>query len=344
VISALATYRGKVLPAARGELRSWATRAARVPDPELRRAALSSLTEKAANAEATAVFAILAPRPQRLRALRAMTALQTAVDYLDTLGERPVDDPLAAGLALHRALGDAVAPALAPAVDWYAAYPHREDGGYLAALVATCQRELAALPAVAMVRASARGAAQRCGEGQAHTHAAAAGDDRALRAWAESQPCAPGYAWWEIAAGASSSVAVHALIAAAADPRTGPVEAELVDAAYSPAIGALTVLLDDLVDREHDLARGEHNYLAHCPSGDAAADRLAFLAARAKAALAPLRRRRRHAAILAGVAGFYLSEPAARSGYAAPARARLLAEFGGGARLIAATRWLWGDG
>lgn len=56
-----------------------------------------------------------------------------------------------------------------------------------------------------------------------------------------------------MAAGASSSVAAQALIAAAADAKTTPEEVGLVDAAYFPPIGALTVLLDDLVDRDEDV-------------------------------------------------------------------------------------------
>ncbi len=31
----------------------------------------------------------------------------------------------------------------------------------------------------------------------------------------------------------------------------------------SPPIGALTVLLDDLIDRDDDLEAGEHNYLSY---------------------------------------------------------------------------------
>ena len=58
-------------------------------------------------------------------------------------------------------------------------------------------------------------------------------------------------------------MAVHALIAAAADPRTTAEEAELIDAAYFPPIGALTVLLDDLVDRDDDREAGQHNYLSY---------------------------------------------------------------------------------
>ncbi len=340
VISALVAYRRTVVPEARRELRRWQVQAAAIPDAALREAAFSALCEKGSNAEATAVFAILAPRRRRAGAVRAMTALQVAVDYLDTLGELDVEDPLAAGLALHRARADAVSPPTAE-TNWYAAYPQSDDGGYLAALVSACQRELAALPASEAVRAAARRAAARCGEGQAHTHAEAVDDQRGLQAWAERQASPPSYAWWEVAAGASSSVAIHALIAAAADPRTSAAEAEAIDGAYFPAIGALTVLLDDLVDREDDLASDQHNYMAHYPSGAAAADRLALIAERARSATAPLRHRRRHAAILAGVAGFYLSDPAAHGAFAAPVRERLLETLGGGARLVAATRRLW---
>ena len=126
----------------------------------------------------------------------------------------------------------------------------------------------------------------------------------------------------------------HALIAAAADPRTTAAEADLVDAAYFPAVGALTVLLDDLVDREDDLAAGEHNYLSYIARRGEAAKRIGLLAGRARAAIAQLPPRRRHRAILAGVAGFYLSAPAADGGYARPIRGRLLESLDPTVRLI----------
>jgi len=336
VISALAIYRREVVPRVRDELQGWEARAGVIPDPALREAALSALREKRPNAEATAVFAILAPRPRRAGALRAMTALQTTTDYLDTLGERPLEDPLASGLALHRALGEAMSPSALPS-DWYDHYPHSEDGGYMAALVATCRQEFAALPASEAVRPVAWRAAVRCGEGQSYTHAAAGGKDGRLEAWAARQPGPQGYSWWEVAAGASSSVAVHALIAAAAEPSTSAAEAELIDAAYFPPIGALTVLLDDLVDLEEDRATDQHNYMSCYPSSEVAAERLASVAERATAATGALRHRSRHAAILAGVAGYYLSAPAAGGEFAAPIRKAMLDTLGPTVRLVMAT-------
>lgn len=335
VISALIAYERRILPPVRGELERWSASASTIPDPVLREAALSALRDKGRNVEATAVFAILAPRPHRAGALRAMTALQIAVDYLDSLGEAPVDDPLADGLALHRAIRDAVSPGEPVASDeWYSHHPQREDGGYLAALVAACRVQVAALPSTGVVAPILGRVAARCGEGQSHTHAAARIGGEELEAWATGLQAPPGYLWWELAAGAGSSVAAHALLAAAADRQTTAEEAALIDAAYFPPIGALTVLLDDLIDRDEDLAGDQHNYLGYCANEEEAARRIGLLASRARTATAHLRRARRHRAILAGVAAFYLSAAPANSGYARPIRERLLESLGPTVRLV----------
>jgi tetraprenyl-beta-curcumene synthase len=331
----LATYFAAIVPAVRRELRGWRGKAEAIPDAELRRQALAALADKGLNPEAVAVFAVLAPRPRRRAVIRAIVALQVAIDYLDLLGEEIAGDPLEGGLQLHRALPAAVTPG-APAEDWYRLHSRNDDGGYLSGLVSACQASLGSLPAAAQVRAETVAAARRCGEGQSHTHAAARGGAAALERWASELGAPAGYRWWEIAAGASSSVAVHALIAAAADARSTAVRARAVDSAYFPPIGALTVLLDDLVDRDRDAATGEHNYMAYYPSSAAAGERLALIAAQAEAAIGALPRPGRHAAILAGVIGFYLGAEGARAPYARPVRERLLATCGPGVGSIAA--------
>ena len=333
VVSSLVAYERDILPLVRGELERWRLRASNIPDPVLRAAALSALEAKGRNPEATAVFAILAPRPGRAAALRAMVPLQIAIDYLDSIGEEQRSDPLADGLALHAAICDAVSPGTRSG-DYYVHHPRREDGGYLDGLVAACQEAVARLPATERMLPLLRRTANRCGEGQSYTHAAARAGPDELEAWASRNESAAGYLWWELAAGASSSVATHALIAAAADRRTTAEEAALIDAAYFPPIGALTVLLDDLIDREDDLAAGQHNYLSYLDDNEQAAIRIGLLAGRAKAAIGHLRHPRRHRAILAGVAGFYLSAPGAGSGYARPIRGRLLESLDPTVRLI----------
>ncbi len=299
---ALATYLVTVVPAVRRELSRWRQEAATIPDPVQRRHALAALAEKGLNSEAVAVFAILAPTARRRTGIRAIVALQVAIDYLDTLGEQD-----SAG-----------------------------DAEYLDRLFGCYRESAGGLPSHGAVSPTLERAVARCGEGQRYTHLAEHGDRAALETWARAQDAPAAYCWWEVAAGASSSVAAHALIAAAGDPRTTAADAEQIDLAYFPPIGALTVFLDDLIDREEDAAAGAHNYFAYYSGSEEAADRLDLIAHRARAAIADLRHPRRHASILAGVAGFYLSAAEAETAYARPVRDRLLASAGPAVRPIVA--------
>jgi tetraprenyl-beta-curcumene synthase len=302
----LVRYRGFVVPQVRRELAQWREMAARIPDPVLREQAVDAVTRKAGNTEATAVFSILAPRRSRQTVIRASTALQVAIDYLDSLGEEPGPDPLRDGLELHGALAAALDPG-GEERNWYVHHPQGEDGGYLGRLVAACRETASSLPSAGSILPLARRAAVRCGEGQSHTHAAVGGSSEPLRQWASELTAPPGFEWWEVAAGASSSVAAHALLALAGSPAATRTEAELVDAAYFPSIGALTVLLDDLVDLEADRRDDQHNYLRYYPSEASAAERLEAIVAQARGSIAPLPLAARHGAILSGILAYYLS-------------------------------------
>jgi hypothetical protein len=287
--SALGAYLTTVLPRASRELR----RLGPLPD------------EKVKNAEAVAVFATLAPRSHRAAAVRAIVALQVAIDLRDELEEADEERG------------------------------ERGTAERIERLEAEWRREVAALPGHDAVLPHLERAVERCRQGQANTHLAADAGPEPLQRWALGLEAPPGYRWWEVAAGASSSVAAHALIATAAEPGTSAATAALIDAAYQPPLGALTVFLDDLVDRERDRASGEHNYLGYYQDAEEAADRLTLIASRAETLTARLPHSGRHRAILAGVAGFYLSSAAATTSYAEPIRARLLASLGPGARLLA---------
>lgn len=341
MLAALGLYEGRVLPTVRRELAGWRLSAAGIPDPILRECATRALTEKASNPEAVAVFATLAPRSTRRAVVHASTALQVAIDYLDSLGEQPGPDRLRDGLQLHQALGAALRSD-GGHEDWYAHHPQRQDGGYLDRLLAHCRAAVAVLPSQDVVLPHARWAALRCGEGQSYTHASTGGSEEELEAWASRLPAPADMSWWEAAAGASSSVAAHALIALAGAPGATTAEATLVDSAYFP-VGALTVLLDDLVDQEADAAAGEHNHLSHYPSAAAAGDRIAAIAASAREELAPLRQASRHRAILVGVLAFYLSSPRAAAPAARPIRDRVLASSGPSVRALTRVLRLQGD-
>lgn len=282
-VRALAAYVFTVLPAARRELRKWR------PLPE----------EKAKNAEAVAVYAILAPRSHRSAVVRAIVALQVAIDYRDVAEETGAEP----------------------------------DPERLAELTEFWTREAAALPAYAAVAERVAHAVERCEKAQLLTHKAADGDAESLRHLAGELSVGSDYRWWEMAAAASSSVSAHALIAAAANPSLPPDMAAAIDAAYFPSIGALTVILDDLVDQEDDRAAGEHSYLGYYEAADETAERLAELANRARTLVEPLAQPNRHRAILDGVLAFYLGVPAGPA-EAEAIRGRLMPSLGPGARLL----------
>jgi tetraprenyl-beta-curcumene synthase len=314
-----------------------------IPDPALRAFALETLDEEAMNAEAAAVFATLVPRRQRADAIRLLVAFQVMYDYLDTVGEEDVGDPLRHGLQLHRALIAALDRS-APRINYYRFRAACDDGGYLDALVARCRDQVAALPAADVVLPVATRAARRCGDGQSYAHAAIRDGPRRLAGWATQLERSTGYLWWELAAGAISSVGLYALLAAAADPCTTAAEAERIDRAYFPAICALSALLDSLIDRVRDADERDHNTFRHYPSAAFATERLTAIAGLADEAVGRLRHGPRHLAILAGVVGYYLSAAGEDTEHARRVAAALAGRLGANVPIVLATmrvrRWL----
>jgi tetraprenyl-beta-curcumene synthase len=310
LLRANARFWATVFPTVRRELQRWEQRAQAIPDPVLRRQALGKLREERFNTEVAATLATLVAPRRRQAAVTAIVALEVMYDYLDGLSEEAVAQPLADGGALYGAFADAFAPA-GPLGDHYRHHPCSDDGGYLAQLAMTCRHALWSLPAARAAAPAAAAALQRCGEAQTRTHAVAQLGPGQLRAWASAQPEAAALRWWEVASGATASVlAAHALIAAAADPATTPAEAERIAAAYL-LTGALTTLLDSLVDGELDAATGAHAYVAYYHDEREAAERLAALARQAVSAACGLPRAPHHLMTVAGAVAFYLSAPAA---------------------------------
>jgi len=114
--------------------------------------------------------------------------------------------------------------------------------------------------------------------------------------------------WWEAAAAAGSSLAVHALIAAAAAHSLAGEDVAAIDAAYFPWIGALHSLLDSLVDEEEDAATGQFSLVGCYRSAPEVATRMRWLAQRARREARALTGGRQHAVLVAAMACHYLSE------------------------------------
>jgi tetraprenyl-beta-curcumene synthase len=333
-----------VLPLVRAQLREWRRLAAAIPDPALRAQALATLDSERLSAAGAALFAATAPQWRDADLVRALVAYQVICDYLDTLAEQPSADPIRNGAQLHRALADAVGDG--PVTDHYRLHATREDGGYLDALVGACRDGCAALPAYGPVRAAARHEAGR-NEVQGINHAPAGVREPALRAWAgaaRADTATGDASWFELAAAGSSSLAVLALIAAAADPATTERTAEQVRRAYFPWVEALSTLLDSVADREADLRTGELNFVSQYPAQAVAVARLRELTARAVAGARDLPRGERHVVLIAGMIAMHVSEAGAWLPWARPATRAVLGASDSAAMpllLLLLRTWRW---
>lgn len=301
-------YLLRIRPQVNRELSHWRTRAAEIPNEQLRRTAAEALAKRG-NIEGAALLATLAPAAHRRHTVRALVAFQTAYNYLDALSELPSEDPVVNGEQLHRALLSALHPG-APHPDYYAHNPGRGDGGYLTAILDASRHALAGLPSFPAVAPAARGAAARIVDFQALNLDERHGGHDALERWAtEETPEGSRLAWWETAAAAGSSLAVHALIAAAAEPHLDRWDARDIDGAYFLCVGTLHSLLDSLVDRREDHEHGQRSLLDYYHSPAEASIRLASLAMRARGATESLPNPHAHRVILTAMCSYYLSAP-----------------------------------
>lgn len=316
----MSAFASRAFPLVRAELHAWKLRAAAIPDPVLRGHALDTLQGERFSAMGAALVATTADaRSPHL--VRLLVALQVAWDYIDTLAEQPCADPVANGVRLHGALLDALS-ADPPRGDYYRLNPQRDDGGYLAALVDACRSACAALPAWRHVAPTVH-EEMKTAEIQYLNHGPGADREDRLRAWARTH-AAEDASWIELAAAASSSLGVLALLASAADPATTEAHVEALRSAYVPWVDALTALLDSLVDRPHDAAAGLLNWVSHYPSDAFAADRLAQIAARAVDRVRLLPRGERHVVIVVGMIAMHMSQQSAWLPGARPATRAVL--------------------
>jgi tetraprenyl-beta-curcumene synthase len=305
----------------------WRRRARHIPDPLLRRLALQALAKRS-DIEGATAFAAFAPRRWRADATLAAAAFQAAYSLLDMLGEQPSADPVADGRRLHEALLYAVSPAVGETGgdrrDWYEHHPQRDDGGYLDSLIEECRAALERLPSYAVVARWVYAGAERIVGFQSLNLSEAQGDHHGLERWAQqATPAGGDLRWWETAAAAGSSLPVHALIAAAAEPELEPDEARALAEAYFPWIGCLHSLLDNLIDKREDEAAGHRSLFAYYDP-QRAARRLALLTERARAAAGALPHSARHQVMLTAMIANYLSTPEARTPDLRAARAAVI--------------------
>ncbi|REJ32151.1 MAG: DUF2600 domain-containing protein [Bacillota bacterium] len=245
-----------------------------------------------------------------------------------------VDTPAPVTVVGAARAGDAPPPGAAPYAglaatavsagsSYYSLHPNKDDGGYLAALVAQCRRCTARLPAYAVVRPYVRRLVGLYNDLQVYKHGPLAGRVPALERWFAGQTAAGGQRtadepwrpvltthlhWWEFAAAAGSTLGVFALFTAATNPNLTASDAERIVDAYFPWICGLHILLDYLIDQEEDAAGGDLNLVSFYPDGAAMRRRLTMFVREARRRARTLPDAAFHTSIVQGLPGLYLSD------------------------------------
>ncbi|WP_127586901.1 tetraprenyl-beta-curcumene synthase family protein [Paenibacillus koleovorans] len=297
-----------VLPEVRTQLERWRETAERIPDPELRKQAIASMTTKQFHCEGGSVYAA-ANLSMRHVLLPLIVAFQTISDYLDNLCDRSTSlDPVDFRL-LHQSMLDAVNPE-APVQDYYACREERDDGGYLQSLVRTCQSCVCLLPGYEHVQRSVERLVGLYCDLQVYKHIRQDLREGELLAWWErNRSPFPELRWNEFAAATGSTLGVFYLFLTASYEDGVPERSEAIVEAYFPHVCGLHILLDYLIDQEEDTAGGDLNFCSYYDDMGRTVERIAWIVDRARSDIAGLHDASFHRMIIEGLLALYLSDP-----------------------------------
>jgi tetraprenyl-beta-curcumene synthase len=270
------------------------------------------LEHKRTHAHGAALFWIV-PRRRNRDLLRLLVAYELIWDFLDNLSERAAAHGQTDGRQLHLAIAESIDPC-APISDYYRHHPWCEDGGYLRSLVETCRQGCRCLPSYPLIRELAVREAHRAQVLALNHYPDPAHRDTALERWvAEEYPGEQQASWWELSGAASAPLAIHALLALAAEPDCSKSEIDSTYAAYFPWLSAATTMLDSYVDQIEDVANGDHSYVAHYPDRERALRGIQALVSGSVIEARSLRNGHKHAVIAAAMIAMYLSKDTART-------------------------------
>lgn len=327
--SATHRYWFSIFACARAELRLWRQHAQRIPESTLRIAALDALHTKSDSLEGAVAFAAFVPPSARRDVVRTIAAFEIALDYLDNVVEMPNPDPILNARNLCGALHHLVGPRQS-GQDYYKHNAAKDDGGYLQALMNRGRLSFASLPSSSVVADAMHAGLSRLAMYQSLNHGGPDVRGGAFRDWACSHSApSTGLHWWETAAALGSQLSLLALIAAAGDLRTGRQRVAAIERAYHPWVGALSTLLDSVVDQCADEDEDQQSLVGYYRSPEVAARRLRMIAIEARRAVGQLADAADHIAILAAMAAFFHAQTQASTPEIRTVTQSVLDEVGG---------------
>ena len=331
MLAILTRFVTRVFPKVEKELKRWQELIKTAGDAELRHQGLASIEKKKFHCLGGSVYTLMEGAHEET--LPFIVAFQTISDYLDNLCDRAGCLDAAAFRQLHLAFTDALEPGK-PLNDYYQLYPHKDDAGYLQALVEECRRIIKKLPSYHIVKESALNLALLYCDLQTYKHTHYQVREKQLKDWfARYAADHQDLYWWEFAAATGSTLGIFALIAAAGQPNLDCTEAAELTSSYFPWICGLHILLDYFIDQEEDILGGDLNFVSYYPDQEMCRQRMILFQNNALKCAAALPEPLFHVTVVKGLPAFYLSDPKVRD-QGLDDIARELLEVGGGMKTL----------
>jgi len=301
-----------IFPEVHKELLGWQNRAEEIPNEELRKQALDSIEDKTFHCEGGSVYAILAEENWK-ESIRFIVAYQTISDYLDNLCDRSTSLDPEDFRQLHKSMLDALTPEN-DLKDYYAYRSEKEDGGYLAALVHTCQESLKKMPHYELIAPFTHELASVYCDLQVHKHVIFEERIPRLQNWfGEHQHRWKDLSWYEFSACSGSTLGIFCLVSYGFAGQLTKELANQVYNSYFPYMQGLHILLDYFIDQEEDMEEGDLNFCTYYDHGDHMKDRFVYFIDQTKKHVEQLPHASFHQMIRKGLVGMYLADQKVQS-------------------------------
>ncbi|EQB37242.1 MULTISPECIES: tetraprenyl-beta-curcumene synthase family protein [Virgibacillus] len=295
----------KIFPQVNKELSYWQTRAAAIPDDELRTQALASITSKRFHCQGGSVFALLAEEKWE-SAVRFVVAYQTISDYLDNLCDRSTSMDSAGFRMLHTSMRDALT-LTDYSTNYYSLIQYKDDNGYLQELVQTCREVIASLDNLAVFQDNLLWLEGLYEDLQVHKHVVPNKREIRLKRWSDIKN---DYSlqWYEFSAATGSTLGIYSLVCYALAGRINDEMTGAITNGYFPYIQGLHILLDYYIDQHEDVTEKDLNFCSYYANQRIMLDRFEYFVNQALKQTTVLPDASFHKMVVKGLIGLYLGD------------------------------------
>ncbi|MBM7554764.1 tetraprenyl-beta-curcumene synthase family protein [Thalassobacillus pellis] len=297
----------KIFPQVHKELAYWINKAEAIPDPELRKQAMASIDAKTFHCEGGSIYALLAGAEWK-EAIRFIVAYQTISDYLDNLCDRSTSMDPEDFRMLHHSMTDALTPGN-PLREYYRLRKEQDDGGYLHALVSTCQQVLMNAQGYEKASSDVQKLGLLYNDLQVHKHVVEEERVPRLQTWFnEHREELPELKWYEFSACTGSTLGIFCLVSYTLGGRMTKGLANQVSESYFPFMQGLHILLDYYIDQEEDKEEGDLNFCSYYTHYNEMKRRFVYFVEETNRRIKKLPDAHFHEMIHEGLVGMYLAD------------------------------------